>query len=75
MVSYPIPHQSYNEEYFFVTFKICTTSKKGHVDSLEEARKLNLPIAMQLELFDTMVVPILLYGVEMWCFENCNIHI
>jgi hypothetical protein len=22
MVSYPIPHQSYNEEYFFVTFKI-----------------------------------------------------
>ena len=28
---------------------------------------------MQLELFDTMVVPILLYGVEMWGFENCNI--
>jgi hypothetical protein len=50
----------------------CTTSKKGHVHSLKEARKLNLPIAMQLELFDTMVVPILLYGVEMWGFENCN---
>jgi hypothetical protein len=28
---------------------------------------------MQLELFDTMVVPILLYGAEVWGFENCNI--
>ena len=44
--------------------------------SLKEARKLNLPITMQLELFDTMVVPILLYGVEMWGFENVieNFH-
>jgi hypothetical protein len=40
---------------------------------LKKARKLNLPIDMQLELFDTMVVPILLYGAEMWGFENCNI--
>lgn len=29
---------------------------------------------MQLELFDTMVVPILLYGAEVWGFENCNIE-
>ena len=50
----------------------CTTSKKGHVHSLKEARKLNLPIAMQLALSDTMVVPILLYGVDMWGSENCN---
>ena len=40
---------------------------------LRKARKLNLPIDMQLELFDTMVVPILLYGAEVWGFENCNI--
>jgi hypothetical protein len=31
---------------------------------LRKARKLNLPIEMELELFDTMVVPILLYGAE-----------
>jgi hypothetical protein len=30
---------------------------------------------MQLELFDTMVVPILLYGAEVWSFENCNIRL
>jgi hypothetical protein len=37
---------------------------------LRKARKWNLSIE---ELFDTMVVPILLYGAEVWGFENCNI--
>ena len=35
---------------------------------LRMARKLNLPINMQLELFDTMVVPILLHDAEVWGF-------
>ena len=40
---------------------------------IRKARILNLPIDIQLELFDTLVVPILLYGSEVWGFENCNI--
>jgi hypothetical protein len=48
-------------------------ARKAMFIVLKKARKLNLPIDMQLELFDTMVVPILLYGAEMWGFENCNI--
>ena len=48
-------------------------ARKAMFIVLRKARKLNLPIDMQLELFDTMVVPILLYGAEVWVFENCNI--
>lgn len=40
---------------------------------IRKARKLNLPIDIQLELFDAKVVPILLYSAEIWGFENCNI--
>jgi hypothetical protein len=48
-------------------------ARKAMFIVFRKARKLNLPIDMQLELFDTMVVPILLYGAEVWGFENCNI--
>jgi hypothetical protein len=48
-------------------------ARKAMFIVLRKARKLNLPIDMQLELFDTMVVPILLYGAEVCGFENFNI--
>ena len=38
---------------------------------ISKSRKLqNLPIDIQLHLFDSLVVPILLYGCEIWGFEN-----
>ena len=40
---------------------------------LRSARKLNLPVHVVLELFQTMVLPILLYGCEIWGSENVNI--
>lgn len=48
-------------------------ARKAMFIVLRKARKSNLPIDMQLELFDTMVVPILLYGAEVWGFEYWNI--
>ncbi len=33
-------------------------------------RKLGRPIDVQLELFDRMIVPIMLYGCEVWGEEN-----
>ena len=35
-----------------------------------KARKLKLPIDIQLELFDSLTCPILLYGCEVWRCEN-----
>ena len=37
---------------------------------LRRSRQLDLPIDLQLELFDYLIMPILLYGCEIWGFEN-----
>ena len=34
---------------------------------------LNLPIDLQLDLVDKLVTPILLYGSEIWAYENNDI--
>ena len=36
---------------------------------IPKCRQLNLPIDVQLELFDTLVVPTILYGCEIWGHE------
>lgn len=40
---------------------------------LSKSRALNLPIDIQLQLFDSLVVPILIYGCEVWSHENCDL--
>ena len=37
---------------------------------ISKARKLKHPIDIQLELFDSLTCPILLYGCEVWGCEN-----
>ena len=36
-------------------------------------RNLNIPIYSQLYLFDHVILPIALYGCEVWGFENSQI--
>ena len=40
---------------------------------ITKARQLNLPIDLQFHLFDTLVLPILLYGCEVWGYENIRV--
>ena len=40
---------------------------------LKKIRSLNVPLDLQLKLFDHTIVPILLYGAEIWGFENTEI--
>ena len=35
---------------------------------------MNLPIDLQLDLFDKLVTPILLYGSEIWAYKNNDIE-
>ena len=37
---------------------------------LRKSRSLHLPIDLQIKLFDSLVLPILLYGSEIWGYEN-----
>ena len=39
---------------------------------MTKARKRYLPIDIQLELFDAVVTPVVLYGSEIWCYEGCE---
>ena len=34
---------------------------------------LNLPVDIQLDLFDKLATPILLYGSEIWLYENTDV--
>ena len=40
---------------------------------VKKARKLNLAVDVQLQLFDSMVLPIALYGCELWGFKNIDV--
>ena len=41
-------------------------AKREEFSFLQKARRLNLPLDVQCELFELMVMPILLYGCEVW---------
>ena len=53
--------------------KLVDQARKTMFSVLQKARKLYLPVEMQLNVFDTLVAPILLYGSEVWGFENVDI--
>ena len=40
---------------------------------ISKARRLDLPIDIQLQLFDSTVLPILLYGCEIWGYSNVSV--
>jgi len=40
---------------------------------IRKMKKLLLPIDVQIELFDRTIVPILLYGSEIWCPQMCEL--
>ena len=40
---------------------------------IKKIREFNLPLECQLDLFDKVVVPVLLYGSEVWGFENLDL--
>jgi hypothetical protein len=39
----------------------------------KKTRNDNIPIDLELKLFDSLVEPIILYGSEIWGFENIQI--
>ena len=52
---------------------LCDNAQKAMYALLRKARNLNLSLQSMLSLFDTLVVPILTYGSEVWGFENIEL--
>lgn len=50
--------------------KLAAQAQKSLYGIYRIIRNQNIPIDLQLKLFDSMVEPILLYGSEIWGFEN-----
>ena len=48
-------------------------ASKAMYSLIQKARRLKLPTDIMLKLFDSCVAPILLYGCEVWGYENTDI--
>ena len=73
--------KEFNIGVIFSKYRSFYSTIKHNVDQAKKAtymlykciRNLNLPIDLQLKLFDNTIVPILLYGYEIWGYQNTNI--
>ena len=66
--------------YFNRSGSFCTTIKHIHGQAnkaltvlLKRINHLKLPVDLQIDLFDRMIKPILLYASEVWGFSNCQL--
>ena len=63
---------NYNGSFTKAINKQITQARKAMFSLLTKARRLQLPIDLQLELFDKTVLPVLLYGCEVWGCANIS---
>ena len=61
---------NYNGNYKNMIAKQITQATKALYCMLTKARQLQLPIDVQCQLFDHLVLSILLYGSEVWGYED-----
>ena len=52
---------------------LCDNALKAMFALLKKIRNLHIPLDTSLALFDTLVVPILSYGSEVWAYENLDL--
>ena len=64
---------SYNGKFTRTKIYVVEQARRAMFSVMKKARKLSLPVDMQLHLFDTMISPILMYGSEVWGIENIDI--
>lgn len=62
-----------NNSFFSMKKYIAEQGTRAVYSLLSKARNMHLPIDLQIELFDKLVKPILLYGCEVWGFGNVTV--
>ena len=63
---------NYNGSFKLAQKSLYDRATKAMYALLKKIRKLMLPIDVQIELFESTVVPILLYSSEVWCPQLCD---
>ena len=60
----------YNDAFDKAMRKQLDQGRKAPFSMLIKCRKLELPIDIQCKLLESMVIPIILYGCEIWGFQD-----
>ena len=63
---------NYNGSFTKAISKQALQASKAFYALLNKIKKLRLPVDLSLELFDHLVLPVMLYGCEVWGFGNIN---
>ena len=66
-------NMNYNGRVVLAKQRRYVQAQKTMYSLIKKSRQLLLPINLIFKLFDHSVVPILLYGCEVWGYENCDI--
>lgn len=53
---------------------LCEQAQKAMYSVIRKIRQFNLPVDCQFDLFDKIVIPVLLYGCEIWGYENIEVN-
>jgi hypothetical protein len=61
---------NYNNSFTKMIQKQISQAKRAQISLISKARRLHLPLDIQLHLYDTCILPILLYGCEIWGFSD-----
>ena len=66
-------NMNYNGRFFLAKQRQCVQAQKAMYSLIKKSPQILLPIDIIFQLFEHTVVPILLYGCEVWGYENCDI--
>jgi hypothetical protein len=61
---------NYNGSFMKERAKLMDQARKALYCLHRKLRNISIPIDLQLKLFDTLILPILTYGCEVWVYEN-----
>ena len=62
---------NFNAKFNKLKARNITQSNRALFSLSAKIKKLNLPIDIQIELYDQLILPIMLYGCEVWGHETC----
>ena len=63
----------YNGKFDECKKRLYDQASKAMFSLLSKSHELDLPLDIRLELFDRMIIPILIYGCEIWGYEDLKI--